>query len=327
MRRSTLALAAILGASALASATCDYTLYLQSITVYRQSLKNDTTLGTWDSTVVNPWSLTDLQNAGPVGYSMTGFAADTVRHYLRFSSDCAPDSVSNVLVAAVRDTLVLAPAGGGPTQLISVDTAENQQKVGRTGASLISFEGMNDTFDFMWQFPSVQIGMPHGSTDIEGWTSLSHSYVFTHTSTGSNIASSGILETVNPARRIAEGYLISSLSNQAPTVRSVGSGTDSVRTDLAMYKYSYETAVPDAVLPRSAVVRGFAAFGVEGGVEIQLGQASRIQIVGLDGKMATSFAAQAGSNLWNGRSASGNRLTGLWIVRAEGVGAVPVVLR
>jgi len=209
MRTSTLALAAILGTSALAGATCDDTLYLQSITVYRQSLKNDTTLGTWDSTIVNPWSLADLRNAGPVGYSVTGFSADTVRHYLRFSSDCTPDSVSNVLVALVRDSLV------GTTQTISVDTVDNPQKVGRTGASLISFEGVNDTFDFMWQFPSVQIGMPRGSTAIEGWTSLSHSYVFTHTSTGSNIASSGILETVNPARRYTEDYLISSLSSQA----------------------------------------------------------------------------------------------------------------
>jgi hypothetical protein len=326
MRRSTLALAAILGASALASATCDDTLYLQSITVYRQSLKNDTTLGTWDSTVVNPWSLTDLLNAGPVGYSMTGFSADTVRHYLRFSSDCTPDSVSNVLVAAVRDSLV------GLAQAISVDTAENPQKVDRIGDGIrvitLSDSAANYqiALTYLWQStPSFQIGLLQDSTTIEGWTSLAHSYTYTHNGSGTGISLNRSLETVDAAEGITLGNIHTFLQNQ-PLVSATG-GIDSVRIDLALYKYVYGTIHPSAIVPRTASVRGFSAHGVAGGVEIQLGQATRVQIMSVDGKMATSFAAHAGSNLWDGRGASGNRLPGLWIVRAEGVGAVPVVLR
>lgn len=316
MRRFILAAIALLGVATAASAACTDTLFLQSITVYRQTLKNSATLGTWDSVLVNPWSLADLANAGPVGYAVAVGASDTALHYLRFSSNCGADSISVVTGAWVRDTLA------GTTHAVTADTFDLSLKVERTGARWISFNGVNDTFEFLWKSNVFQLGQLQGGSAIEGWSQLANSYKFTATNDSIN----SILQSISPVREGALQNIESFLSEQSPWVASVGHGTDSVRIDLALYKYSYGTAAPTSIAPRTATFRAMSARSVGAGVEIRLGTAAAVQILSPDGRVARILPA-ATAQTWDGRDAHGRKLSGIWIVRAEGVGAVPVMVR
>ena len=84
---------AAFGASS--QAACTDSLFLQSIPVFRQSLKNSATLGTWDSVKVNPWDPTDLLKAAPLGYPKS-LDEDTATHYLGFRIGCGADTNSAV---------------------------------------------------------------------------------------------------------------------------------------------------------------------------------------------------------------------------------------
>jgi hypothetical protein len=321
MRRSTLALAAILGFSCAAHAQCSDTLYLQSIMVYRQTLHNDSVLKAWDSTTVNPWSSADLLQAGPLGYSVLNLSADSVEHFLRFKSNCPPDSVSDILVSRIRDTLTQVRLS--LVHQISVDTFIASEHVDRKGdGSTILTYPANYPLYFIWQSPDFQVGLAPGGSAIEGWSSVCRYYTFKSPQTNIYTLSSPIV----PIRQVVLDSISSCLS--ASQVGAVGHGTDSVRTELVMYHYTYDFDPPtSAIRSRDALNQNFLARSIAQGVEIRIDHAAQVQVIGLDGKMATSFAVHVGTNLWDGRGASGNRLTGLWIVRAEGVGAVPVVLR
>ena len=322
MRRFILSALALFTIAASANATCDDTLYLQSITVYRQTVRNDTVLGTWDSTVVNPWNLSDLKNAGPLGYSVAYRATDTALHYLRFSSNCGSDSTSNVTIARVRDTLTTVQLK--KVHQVSVDTFNTRMTVNRMGDGDGHVNYANAVLDYLWESGSAfQIGVQHGTATIEAWSGTGMGYIFSSAGTSMR----GISQPIGALRQSPVNNAVSFLSSLKSDVDLVGKGKDSVRTELLMYRYVYDFTSPlTSILPHAVAFRSMSAHSVGTRVEIRLGAPAAVQILSPNGQVARVLPAAAEQN-WDGKDAFGRKLTGIWIVRAEGIGAVPVMVR
>jgi hypothetical protein len=109
---------------------------------------------------------------------------------------------------------------------------------------------------------------------------------------------------------------------------SLSGGADSVVAELRMFKYVYDYASPAAaVLPHASIAEKFVVRALSSGVELVLPRPTLVQIIDLNGRVVRNFAGGLGRQTWDGRDAFGRKLSGVWIVRAEGLGAVPVILR
>jgi hypothetical protein len=339
MRRSTLALAAILGFSCAAHAQCLDTLYLTDLTVLHMSVADSKNLGTWDSTSLNPWNDSDLVKADAVNLgSYEGVYqphSRTATHPRTIFFSCGADSHSVVEEVAVTDSFY-SNSRGMPTTTTSITTAMNSLALTLATNQGFVFNGVDESFAILYIDElnnSISVGRQALSDSLQSWSSSPLAFYFTTPSSGQSLVPN-VLSTVGgyypgALKNYALSTPDSALAALAPYVDEIASHqVDSTRMEVKVFHYTYSYSRPtSAIRNRSGFSQSFQARSTAQGVEIQIDHATQVQIVGLDGRLATSFAAHAGTNLWNGRSASGNQLTGLWIVRAEGVGAMPVVLR
>jgi|GEM_PF-1606753 len=339
MRRSTLALAVIIGFSYAAHAQCSDTLYLTRLTALHMSVVDSKNLGTWDSTSLNPWNDSDLVKADAVNLgSYEGVYqphSRTATHPRTIFVSCGADSQSVVEEVAVTDSFY-SNSRGMPTTTTSISTSMDSLPLTLATNQGFVFNGVDVSFAILYIDEidnSLSIGRQDLSDSLQSWSSSPLAFYFTTPSSGQSLVPN-VLSTIGgyypgALKNYALSTPDSALVALAPYVDEIASHqVDSTRMEVKVFHYTYSYSKPtSAIHSPSGVSPLFQARATAQGVEIQLGQATRVQIVGLDGRLATSFAAQAGNNLWDGRSASGNRLTGLWIVRAEGVGAVPVLLR
>jgi hypothetical protein len=301
-----------------AGAACTDTLFLQSLTVYRQTLKNTATIGTWDSSLaINPWNLSELANAGPIGYSTDFGGKDTVTHVLRFQYNCGTDSITTVLSARIQDTLALVREDY--VHKVRVDTIQQMQKVVMKGATNYTVNGAIVKFSNIWVADSFTIGARDSVR--QAWQGLYHNIIYK----GINISAGYLNRKIGQFKEDP----IASYAALSTTIQSaLSGGADSVVAELRMFKYVYDYTQPStAILPRAFGAAAFSIRTLASGVEIALTRSAQVQIVGLDGRVVRSFAGASGSQLWDGRDNAGRKLSGIWLVRAEGLGAKTVLVR
>src|ERR1035437_203102 len=318
MRRFILAALALFGAATAANATCADTLYLQSITVYRQTLRNSATLGTWDSSLaINPWDSNQLVQAGPVGYSISFGGKDTVTHYLRFQYNCGADSNTTVLSARMVDTLALVREDY--VHKVRADTVRQMQKVVMKDSTITQVGGALISLSKVWNADSFEVGTRDGVR--QAWQGLYHSLIYK----GKGITAGYLTPQITPFRESPMG----SYSDLLGSIQSsLSGGADSVVAELRMFKYVYNYASPAAaVLPHASIAEKFVVRALSSGVELVLPRSTQVLIIDLNGRVVRNFAGGLGRQTWDGRDAFGRKLYGVWIVRAEGLGAVPVILR
>lgn len=331
--RLLLASIALAGAAASTGAACTDSLFLQSITVYRQSLKNTATLGDWDSVKVNPWDANDLLKAAPLGYPYSN-DADVATHYLAFKFDCGADTASAVQGARVITKRVRSgeeyryqTTSESFVQDASVEMNDGQGKG-------LTMNG--ESFSILWKsnFPDksnrFNIGKKTASAPRLSYGQSAVSYIFSSSSTSTSWKSNaagwwGVHAVLADHEKVLSELLEDTVSLY---VAKLGSGVDSVRTQIVRFRYEYDYTKPATGVRSSAAPR--AAFRVNAGANgwnIQLTQATPVSIYSTEGRMVRQFPA-ARSVVWDGRDASGAKVRpGLWVVRASGLGAVPVLVR
>jgi len=343
MRPIALSAAALLVAAASARAACSDTLYLQSLTVYSQSLKNTTTLGTWDSVVVNAWDSAEAVKAAPLtltpyeGLFLNPF--DTVDHELQFSSNCGTDSVGPVVsVRLTSDTVSTGTYAW--KSIVSSQQVESTAKVTwkwiRSGAYQWKVGTETLWANDVWDADDFTLASDTVGQTIVGWKGRSLGFAIRPSKIyGSGydpypqveISANSRMEA--PFRKQVENYFTGTILPAAQvSVDSIGKGSiDSTRIELRMYKSVFAKQTPTGV--RSAVARS-AAFSVVSGSQgwsIALPRAASLSIVGLDGRTVRTFASTS-SVLWDGRDASGAKVhPGIWYVHAQGIGSTPLLVR
>lgn len=324
--RLLLASIALAGTAASAGAACTDSLFLQSITVYRQSLKNSAVLGDWDSVKVNPWDANDLLKAAPLGFLYSN-SEDTATHFLAFKYGCGADTGSAVQGARVIDKRVRSGE-----EYRHQTTAESFTK--DAGVTMIDGDGAGLTYagqhwSILWTSSLFQIGKKASGAPRQTYDQNAISYKYTSSTSGSSVLTSaaGEYPVVHPILADYEGVLSSFLGDVGADVANVGSGVDSVRTQIVRFRYEYDYAKPTAGIRPSAPRAAFRVNAGANGWIIQLTQATPVSIYSTDGRLVRQFPA-ARSVVWDGRDASGTKVRpGLWVVRASGLGAVPVLVR
>lgn len=330
--RLLLASIALAGTAASAGAACSDPLFLQSITVYRQSLKNTATLGEWDSVKVNPWDANDLLKAGPLGYPYSN-EEDVATHYLGFKFDCGTDTAS-----AVQGARVITKRVRSGEQYNYQTTAESFTE----DASVIMKDGdgkgtslNGESFSNLWQsnLPDksnrFNIGKKMASAPRLSYGQSAVSYTFSSSSTSSSWKSNaagwwGVHAVLADHEKVLSELLEDTVSFY---VAKLGSGVDSVRTQIVRFRYEYDYTKPATSVRSSAQRTAFRMNAGANGWNIQLTQATPVSIYSTDGRLVRQFPA-ARSVVWDGRDASGTKVRpGLWVVRASGLGAMPVLVR
>ncbi len=330
--RLLLASIALAGAAASTWAACEDPLFLQSITVYRQSLKNTATLGDWDSVKVNPWDANDLLKAAPLGYPHSN-DADVATHYLGFKFDCGVDTAS-----AVQGVRVITKRIRSGEQYRYQTTAESFTE----DAAVIMIDGdgngtslNGELFSNLWKsnFPDqsnrFNIGKKTASALRLSYGQSAVAYTYTSSSTSTSWKSDAAgWWGVHAVLADHENALSTLLDSARVGVAKLGSGVDSVRTQIVRFRYEYDYTKPATGVRSSSTPH--AAFRVNAGANgwnIQLTQATPVSIYSTDGRLVRQFPA-ARSVVWDGRDASGAKVRpGLWVVRASGLGAMPVLVR
>lgn len=324
--RLLLASIALAGMAASTSAACTDSLFLQSITVYRQSLKNSAALGDWDTVKVNPWDANDLLKAAPLGFLYSN-GEDTATHYLGIKYGCGADTGSAVQGARVIDKRVRS--GEEYRHQNSVESFTKD-----VGVTMIDGDGAGLTYggehwSILWNSSLLQIGKKATGAPRQTFDQNAISYKYTSSSSGSSVLTSaaGGYPVAHPILADYEGVLSSFLADVGSDVAKVGSGVDSVRTQIVRFRYEYDYTKPTTGVRSSAPRTAFRVNAGANGWSVQLTQATPVSIYSTDGRLVRQFPA-ARSVVWDGRDASGAKVRpGLWVVRASGLGAMPVLVR
>lgn len=324
-----LALAAL---ASVAGATCTDTLFLQSITVYKQSLKNAKTLGaTWDSVVVNPWDSVAVLASGPVGFVRASAGPDTAIHYTRFQYDCGVDSVSSVQGLRVIDTI--KRQGEDYVHRITTEKFVTESKVtmndgGGDGITYL-INGKEVTFARVWSSDLFDVGRLTSQSPREAFQMQYRSYVYRTQGGYATWSSSTKTRSIFPSRDALTSSMQSFITgNLNPYIDSIGTSVDSVRENFTLYRYVYDTKMPAIVGVRARSISNSRFIAQEGsnGWTIRLPYSAQVQILSIDGRVARQIPA--GRDLqWDGRDATGQRVRpGVWMIRAEGIGATPILV-
>ncbi|HQF56037.1 MAG TPA: hypothetical protein PK208_13055 [Fibrobacteria bacterium] len=326
MRPTRFLLASALSAAASTGAACTDSLFLQSITVFRQSLKNTATLGDWDSVKVNPWDANDLLKAAPLGYPYSN-DADVATHYLAFKFDCGADTAS-----AVQGARVITKRVRSGEEYRHQTTLESFT----TDASVIMIDGdgkgtsLNGVpFSNLWKSNLFYIGKKTASSPRQSYGQVAVADIYSSTSTSTSwksrsAAGYGVYPVLADHDNVLSEFLEDTVSLY---VAKLGSGVDSVRTQIVRFRYEYDYTKPATGIRSSAPRAAFRVNAGANGWSIQLTQAAPVSIYSTEGRLIRQFSA-ARSVFWDGRDASGAKVRpGLWVVRASGHGAVPVLVR
>lgn len=314
--RHTLSL--LLGLAGIAAANCTDSLFLQVLEVHRQTVRNDSVMGDWTRVNVDPWDLHALESAGRPGFPGPGMRSDTAQHYLRLASNCGSDSIAQVAIARVIDTVIRS--GGANVHRVTVDTFSTRMKVDRAGEGAGTIGYGEYTFDFFWESPVFQIGKQQDSSSIASWYGATRTCRF---ASASGTSCNSYFAPTVPVRALVVDAFASNLRSQASAVRAVGSSLDSVKTEIVLFRALYGTSIPAGVRRASSTAAGLSARIAGSELELSLERASRVRLVRLDGTEVASWVAPAGRSLRRFPAAG----SGLWIVRADGLGAVPVLSR
>lgn len=324
--RLLLASIALAGMAASAGAACSDSLFLQSITVYRQSLKNTATLGDWDSVKVNPWDANDLLKAAPLGYPYSN-EEDVATHYLGFKFDCGADTAS-----AVQGARVITKRVRSGEEYRHQTTSESFTK----DAGVIMQDGdgkglvvSGEPYSILWSSSLFYIGKKTATSPRQSYSQIAVADIYSSTSTstswkGRSAAGYGVY----PVLALHDNVLSELLEDTVSLyVTKLGSGVDSVRTQIVRFRYEYDYTRPSTSVRSSAPRATFLVNAGANGWNIQLTRATPVSIYSTDGRLVRQFPA-ARSVVWDGRDASGGKVRpGLWVVRASGLGAVPVLVR
>lgn len=324
--RLLLASIALAGMATSAGAACEDSLFLQSITVYRQSLKNTATLGEWDSVKVNPWDADDLLKAAPLGYLYSN-DGDTASHYLGFKYGCGGDTAS-----AAQGARVITKRVRSGEEYRHQTTSESFTK--DVGVTMIDGGGAGLTFNgehwsILWNSSLFQLGKKAAGAPRQNYDQNVISYKYTSSSTGSSVltSSAGRYTVYHPILADYDKTLSEFLTEVGADVAELGSGVDSVRTQIVRFRYEYDYTKPTTGVRSSAPRAAFRVNVAANGWNIQLTRATPVSIYSTDGRLVRQFPA-ARSVVWDGRDASGAKVRpGLWVVRASGMGAMPVLVR
>jgi len=343
MRPIALSAAVLLAAVTSARAACSDTLYLQSLTVYSQTLKNTNVLGSWDSLQVDAWDLADVVKAGPVtltpyeGLFLNPF--ESLDHELRFSSNCGTDSVGPILSAHL--TTDTASVGDYVWKSIAtakqVDTRDTVVwKWLRNGSYQWKVGTQTLWANDVWNSPGFTLVSDTATKVISGWKGRALGFAIRKPQIlGSDVPPypqvsvnlNSNLET--PFRQQIENYFTASILPLAKvSVDSIGKGSiDSTRIEVRMYRSVFSKQAPTGV--RSVASRG-SAFSVtygSRGWSIALRQSAAISVIGLDGRTIRTFAPSRNIQ-WDGLDASGAKVRpGIWYVHAQGIGSKAILVR
>lgn len=328
-----------------AGAACDDTLYLQSIKVLSQTIKNSSTLGSsWDSVVVNPWDSADVIKAGPLTFSpYEAFYTDpffTVKHTRKLSSNCSPDSVSPVQnVEVASDTLwvdeyhrksVFASKVVNATDLIRRKWTNNGIFFwilnGDTLKANESWSSRNvdlATLSTPWQPSGWQMQvMGMGIHVPQRYSSLDPFY----TSCSLVVNFHGVM----PFRAQVESEAAKNLAGMSALVSKIGQGRfDSTRAQVRMFNYVYGKSDPKSVGVkfRQGSTSNFRIESIGNSFVATLPTSAAVSIVSVDGRTVRQFPSSR-SFVWDGRDATGAKVhPGVWLIRAEGVGSQAVLVR
>jgi len=344
MRRQILfaSLAASLVAS-VAGAACDDTLYLQSIVVYDQTVKNSSSLGsTWDSVVVNPWDSADVIKAGPLAFSpYEAFYADpffSFTHTRKFSSNCSPDSISPVEnVEVSSDTLWIDTYHRKSVYSSSVlkETAPVRRKW--TANGYFFWISGKDTLkaNEVWESDDFDLVTTSSPWQPNGWymqvmglgiqvpqrySSLDPFY----TSCSLVVNAHGSL----PFRAQVEARAAAQVANMKGVVDLVGQGRiDSTRAQVRMFHYIYGKSNPVGVKIRQPGGERLRIGSIGNFFSAVLPRAAAVSVVSVDGRAVRQFPSSR-SFAWDGRDASGAMVRpGVWLIHAQGVGTSSVLVR
>lgn len=323
---------ALAGMVTSAGAACEDSLFLQSITVYRQSLKNTATLGDWDSIKVNPWNADDLLKAAPLGYPYSD-GADVATHYLGFKFNCGADTAS--AVQGVRVITKRVRSGEAYRHQTTSESFVQDASVGMNDGHGKGLTMNGESFSILWtsNFPDkssrFNIGKKTASAPRLSYSQNAVSYTFSSSSTSSSWQSNaagwwGVHAVLADHEKVLSELLEDTVSFY---VAKLGSGVDSVRTQIVRFRYEYDYTKPATGVRSSAPRAAFRVNAGANGWSIQLAQAAPVSIYSTEGRLVRQFSA-ARSVVWDGRDASGAKVRpGLWVVRAAGMGAVPVLVR
>ncbi len=341
MRRSFLfASLAFLGVSSVAGAKCTDTLYLHSLTVYRQSLVNTATSGKWDSVVVDPRDTTSMLQAGPVsfapyqqdyGYPANAMLGNETFHPLIFSSGCGTDSVSPVAMWRIVDTLNQV-SQIKTVHAIGLSRISRNLKVSRMQNIYFTLGTQKLPLDFDWMSDLFDIGVAKGGSVVEGWNAMSVGFSFHHpVQVGeSPLTNPPVYQTdrINPFSAMIDSYIASGLATMQKSVDSLGKGVvDSTRLEMVKYHYIYGFDKPASVVPRAGRTSAFSLVPTVAGWSISLPAKASVQVVGIDGRVIRQFPSNR-TVMWDGRDAHGLKVrSGIWLIHAEGFGSVPVLVR
>ena len=322
---ATLALATL---APVAGAACTDTLFLQSITVFRQSLRNSSTLGAWDSVKVNPWDSLEILKAGPVGFFGKFNIPDTSVHYLKTTYDCGVDSVSAVMATRVVNQKKMV--GEDYLQVVSAEKFTKNLKVAMitNGGNGVNYQvnGALDHWSIIWSSDVFAIGKKDSAASRISYQSQGRSIIYKPT--GISASAMGQYTSTTPVRAYLDGTISEFLGLTDSTVKKVGAGVDSVRTNVQLFRYEYVRAMPNVgILNKSALHTGFSVQKNSSGWNVVLPYSAQVNVVSLDGRIVRQLEPSTRA-FWDGRDASGLKLhSGVWLIHAQGLGSVSVLVR
>ncbi|MEN9309385.1 MAG: hypothetical protein RL173_3317 [Fibrobacterota bacterium] len=308
------------------SAACTDSMFLQSITVYRQNLKNSAVLSTWDTVKVNPWDANSLLDAGPLGYLYSA-TPDTATHFLGFKYGCGADTGSKIQGVRVIDKRVRS--GEDYSHQKSSETFTLDASVAMYDGDGAGLTYAGEHWSVLWNSSLFQIGKKASGTPRETYDQSAISYKYTSTTSGSSVLTSGAgtYPVVHPILADYEGVLSTFLTNVGFDVAKVGSGVDSVRTQVVRFRYEYDYVKPSTGVRDVAARAAFRVNAGANGWSILLPRAASLSIHSTDGKRVRQFPS-ARSVVWDGRDAAGAAVhPGVWLIRAEGVGSMALLVR
>lgn len=312
-----------------AEASCQDTMFLQSIAVYKQSIFNDTTLRAWDSVVVNPWDLQDLAKAGPIGFPKELFGPDTVIHFTKFQYDCGPDSVSKV--AGVR---IIDRVSSGERRIV-VEPMETSIKItkliGGGSGFKYAYGGKVQYWPILLWSDNFLVGQ--NKVDPVG---LSYRQLFREVATKFNgnsfsvntIASKGS-HTFTPMWEEMDELLPDAFDDVSSDIKGLNITVDSLRVTILRYRYVYAPTRPSVGIRHQTGnrPRGISILRSGSGWDIRLPLEARSSIVTLGGRSVCQFPSTRRIQ-WDGLDAKGNAVgKGLLVFRAEGIGTETIWMR
>lgn len=329
--RSSILLAVLAGIATNAHALCSDTLVLRSISVFRQSVKNSATLGDWNRSVLTGFDQEQLREAAPIALPPTEddanpeAVATEALHFSKITSNCGFDSVSSVEYHAVTNPFLPGPGG------VTVNSGSESMAVRRLTDSYfpVGSEVVNPKFH--WTSDRFDIAQVQSPDSIGAWSTWYVGRVFRKP------ASSGAGPAVDhPVAGVwtykifhhqVDNSIASALAAFRKSVDSIGTGDiDSTRFDVVKFRYVYESSAYTGIVGKEGRST-FRATPAGDGWSISLPASLPLEVRAPDGRLVRRL--QGGRELWwDGRDAAGHRVPpGVWVLRVQGIGAVPVPVR